>query len=72
MRKLPDFNKLARLVMAILIVLFFIAMLIGASGVVSSFRVYLIGLLSLLSTGGVMFALVVITALAGAELGDSG
>jgi hypothetical protein len=71
MRKLPDFNKLAGLVVALLVVLFFFAMLVGASGVVSSFRIYLVGLLSLLCIGGVMFALVVLTVLAGPESGGS-
>ena len=71
MRKLPDFNKPASLVMGLLILLFCIAMLIGASGVVSSFSVYLIGLLSILCTGGVMFALVVLSVLAGPESGGS-
>jgi hypothetical protein len=70
MRKLPDFNHSVSLLMLLMVVVFFSSMLIGAFGVVSSFGVYLMGLVSLLFMGGLMFTLVVLTVLAHPASGD--
>lgn len=63
MRRLPGYNPRAGVFMFALMIFYFAAMGLCASGIYSSFDVYLLAICALLSTCGIMFGLVVLTIL---------